>query len=120
MQIIDRPALTTLVREIFVAAGTPEDIAAVVAESLVDSNLKGVDSHGVLRVPQYLAQMESGWIQPTARPTIKQASATTAVVDGHQGLGIYSLHFALELAIEKVTIQPSANLTGTFRGAVYL
>jgi LDH2 family malate/lactate/ureidoglycolate dehydrogenase len=101
MKMIQREPLTRLVKEIFAAVGAPPEIATVVAESLVDSNLKGVDSHGVLRVPQYLAQIESGWIQPAARPTVKQASATTAMVDGNQGFGIYSLRFALELAMEK-------------------
>ncbi len=101
MKTIQYDALRALVTAIFVAAGVPPDIADVVAQSLADSNLKGVDSHGVLRVPQYLSQMASGWIQPTARPTVTQATATTAVVDGKQGFGIYSLRYALDLAIEK-------------------
>ena len=101
MKLIQYEALTALVTEIFVAAGAPHDIASVVARSLADSNLKGVDSHGVLRVPQYLSQIESGWIQPTARPTVRQATATTAIVDGNQGFGIYSLNYALDLAIAK-------------------
>jgi len=101
MQIIQPKALTALLVEIFTAAGTPQVIANVVAASLVDSNLKGVDSHGVLRVPQYLDQIESGWIQPAARPNIRQATATTAIVDGKQSFGIYSLSYALDLAIEK-------------------
>jgi len=101
MQIIHSEPLTDLLVKIFTAAGAPDDIAAVVAASLVDSNLKGVDSHGVLRVPQYLTQIEDGWIQPAARPSVQQATATTALVDGQQGFGIYSLHYALDLAIEK-------------------
>ncbi len=101
MKMIQYDALRALVTEIFVGAGVPAEIADVVAQSLADSNLKGVDSHGVLRVPQYLSQMASGWIQTTARPIVTQATATTAVVDGKQGFGIYSLHYALDLAIEK-------------------
>ncbi len=57
-----------MVAGILVAVGTPQDIADVIAESLVDSSLKGVDSHGVLRVPQYLDQVKKGWIQPSAKP----------------------------------------------------
>lgn len=108
MQIIQQEPLTAFLVEIFVAAGAPQDIAGVVAASLVDSNLKGVDSHGVLRVPQYLAQIESGWIQPAARPTIKQATATTAIVHGNQSFGIYSLNYALDLAMEKAQISQLA------------
>lgn len=101
MKMIQYDALRALVTAIFLAAGVPPDIADVVAQSLADSNLKGVDSHGVLQVPQYLSQIESGWIQPTARPTVTQATATTAIVDGKQSFGIYSLSYALDLAIEK-------------------
>ena len=46
--------LQRLTRDIFAAAGAPPDIAAVVAESLVTTNLFGHDSHGVLRVKQYI------------------------------------------------------------------
>ena len=60
MPLIDSKPLTTLVTNILVAVGTPQDIADVVAKSLVDSNLKGVDSHGVLRVSQYMNQIERG------------------------------------------------------------
>ena len=49
--------LERLARDIFAAAGTPDDIAAVVAESLVMTNLLGHDSHGVLRVKQYITMI---------------------------------------------------------------
>lgn len=101
MKLIQGELLKRFVADIFVAAGTPQEIAAVVAESLVDSNLKGVDSHGVLRVPQYLAQIANGWIQPAARPTIRQDASNTAIVDGNRGFGIFSLSYALDLAIAK-------------------
>jgi LDH2 family malate/lactate/ureidoglycolate dehydrogenase len=60
MKLLPHQELEALVTAIFVAAGTPYDIAQIVAVSLVDSNLKGVDSHGVLRVPFYLDQIEQG------------------------------------------------------------
>ena len=55
--------LERLARNIFVAAGTPADIAAVVAQSLVQTNLMGHDSHGVLRVKQYVTMIREGMIQ---------------------------------------------------------
>ena len=47
MPTIDADRLDDVARRILVAAGTPDDIAQCVAESLVEANLKGVDSHGV-------------------------------------------------------------------------
>ena len=55
--IIQAEPLEKLCREIFRAAGAPGDIAAVVAESLVQTNLMGHDSHGVLRVKQYVTMI---------------------------------------------------------------
>jgi LDH2 family malate/lactate/ureidoglycolate dehydrogenase len=101
MKLLPHQELEALVTAIFVAAGTPDDIAQVVAASLVDSNLKGVDSHGVLRVPFYLDQIEQGWIDPGARPTLQKDQPGAAIVQGQRGFGIYTLGYALDLAIEK-------------------
>ena len=52
--------LNDFAREVFIRAGVPADEAAVVAKSLVASNLAGHDSHGVIRVAQYLKAMDDG------------------------------------------------------------
>lgn len=89
---IVRPvALEAAVRRIFEAAGTPSDIAATVAESLVLSNRCGVDSHGCIRVPQYLEGIESGRIDPCARPTVRQSSVITQL-EGNRGFGQFAAH----------------------------
>ena len=101
MPIIQSKPLTTLVAGILAAVGTPQDIADVIAESLVDSSLKGVDSHGVLRVPQYLDQVKKGWIQPSAKPLVKKQTSNMSSVNGNHGFGIYSLSRAMDIAIQK-------------------
>jgi hydroxycarboxylate dehydrogenase B len=101
MKILPHQELEALVTAIFVAADTPVDIAQIVAAALVDSNLKGVDSHGVLRVPFYLEQIERGWITPSARPTLQKELPGAAIVQGQHGFGIYTLGYALDLAIQK-------------------
>ncbi len=93
--------LTELLAGILAAAGTPADIAQIVAESLADSNLKGVDSHGAIRITMYVDQILSGYMVAAARPKIIRETATTAHVDGHSGIGIYTLGYALEVALEK-------------------
>jgi hydroxycarboxylate dehydrogenase B len=71
--------LRDLVGRIFVAAGTPASSAEIVAASLVLSNLKGVDSHGVMRVPEYLGHIESGRIVAAAKPRVERNAAVVRV-----------------------------------------
>ncbi|MYH60614.1 MAG: Ldh family oxidoreductase, partial [Caldilineaceae bacterium SB0675_bin_29] len=56
--------LTAIAQEIFVAAGLGQDEAGTVAEHLVQANLAGHDSHGVLRIPEYVEWMEAGDVVP--------------------------------------------------------
>ncbi len=92
--------LERLARDIFAAAGTPDDIAAVVAESLVKTNLLGHDSHGVLRVKQYISMIRKGMIKPAERPGLRKRFGATAMVTLSYGFGQIGARFAAELAIE--------------------
>jgi LDH2 family malate/lactate/ureidoglycolate dehydrogenase len=62
--------LRRLARTLLEAAGTPNEVAATVAESLVESNLMGHDSHGVMRLLDYAPRVKSGLIRPDAKPEI--------------------------------------------------
>ncbi len=90
--------LRSLCRDIFAAAGTPDDIAAIVAESLVMTNLFGHDSHGVLRVKQYITMIRAGMIQPEQRPQVTKSFGATAMVSGGYGFGQMGARFAADLA----------------------
>ncbi|TMI80008.1 MAG: Ldh family oxidoreductase [Bacillati bacterium ANGP1] len=72
---------------IFQAAGAPAETARVVASALVEANLKGHDSHGVLRIPQYLDRIRKGQIKPAAQPRIQGERGATALVSGEWGFG---------------------------------
>ncbi len=80
-------ALHRLGRQIFMAVGTPEDAARVVADSLVDASLAGHDSHGVLRIPQYVKRVRDREIDPAARPKILSERQATALMSGEWGFG---------------------------------
>ena len=101
MHILQVEQLEALLKKALAAAGTPDDIAQEVAASLADSNLKGVDSHGAVRIPSYLSYIAEGYIQPAARPEIVRETPTTALVRGHYGFGIHTLSFATDIAIRK-------------------
>jgi LDH2 family malate/lactate/ureidoglycolate dehydrogenase len=79
-------------RRIFVSWGTPDDIADCVARSLVDSDLAGIGSHGVLRIPAYHRYWRAGWLNPAGRPEIVRDGPATATVDGHWGFGQPAMH----------------------------
>ena len=93
--------LHAISRNIFVAAGTSRHIAEDVAEILVNANLAGHDSHGVLRVPAYLRGIDAGHLQPAAEPQILAESPNTLRVDGQRGFGHYISRWSVHKAIEK-------------------
>lgn len=101
-RVVDAAALHRFLVDIFVAAGAEEDLAGAVADALVDNHLAGHDSHGIVRVPQYLAALDAGEIDPTARPEVTAESPTTALVDGRWAFGQVTADLATELLIDKV------------------
>jgi uncharacterized oxidoreductase len=92
--------LRRLAAEVFERAGAPADAAACVAEHLVAANLAGHDSHGVLRIAQYVEMIEAGQIDPAARPEVVSRFPAGAVVDGRRGFGQVVARSAVELAVE--------------------
>ncbi|MGB9699908.1 MAG: Ldh family oxidoreductase [Thermodesulfobacteriota bacterium] len=87
------------------AAGAPEEHSQIVAQHLMDNNLAGHDSHGIIRIIQYLRQIKEGVIIPQAKPEIIFEAASTAQVDGHYGFGQVAAKFSTELAIKKAKEQ---------------
>jgi uncharacterized oxidoreductase len=86
---------------VLMKAGAPQGIADRVATGLVLSNLKGVDSHGVIRLIQYVVFVDEGMIVPAAEPEVLNETPTTAVIDAHQGFGHVAAEFAAKIAIRK-------------------
>lgn len=82
------------------AVGVPEDDANLVAGSLVQTSLWGVDSHGILRLTHYLRRLSIGSVVPGAQPVVRRTGPVTAQLDGMDGLGILHAMRAMELAIE--------------------
>jgi LDH2 family malate/lactate/ureidoglycolate dehydrogenase len=85
-------------QSILEAAGTPEDLASIVAVSLVDANLAGHDSHGVIRLTSYVANVRGGQVQPAARGDVAALGGACARVDGAWGWGQPAAHLATDTA----------------------
>ena len=86
---------------IFAAAGAPSGAADVVAKLLADANAVGHDSHGVIRIPQYISTIEKGEIVPHAEVEIVRQTTAAAVLDGHWGFGQVVMNQAVEMGLER-------------------
>ena len=97
--LIAADALKPFCRSLLTAAGLSPADAELVADSLVEANLRGIDSHGVARLPHYLARLAKGSINP--RPTMNFVKLGPAAgrLDGDHGLGQLVMHRAAQEAI---------------------
>jgi ureidoglycolate dehydrogenase (NAD+) len=95
--------LQQLVKEVFVRCNVPEDDANIVAETLVVANLRGVDSHGVLRVPMYAPLLQAGRMNPRPNITVTKETASILMVNADRSLGPVVTVFAMNKAIEKAS-----------------
>lgn len=81
--------------------GVPRADAALTAEILVDTSLRGVDTHGILQLKGYVEQLRRGEVNPTPHIEIKQHAPATALVDGDDGLGFVVGTYAMRQAIAR-------------------
>ncbi len=81
--------------------GTPADIGADVAEILLASDLRGIASHGTARLPQYLALIEAGVVDPAARPTPDDSKLGLKRFDARNGWGHHAGRVATDSALAR-------------------
>jgi LDH2 family malate/lactate/ureidoglycolate dehydrogenase len=104
MPLLQPSTLIDLAKRIFVAAGAPDDIAETVATSLVGSDLVGHDSHGSVRVRQYLDAIRRGDLNPAARPVIVHEQGAAVTIDAQRSFGQVAARFAINEAIARAKI----------------
>src|SRR5207247_10712601 len=85
--LVSPAVLLRFARDLLAAAGALPEEAPLVAESLVESNLCGHDSHGVMRVLEYVEQMRLGELVPCAELTVRRETASILVADANFGFG---------------------------------
>ena len=89
-------------RAAFEAKGIPAADAAICAEVLMESDRRGIESHGCNRFkPIYLDRIDAGILNPVTEIEVVRETSTTAVLDGHNGMGMVVAHRAMELCVEK-------------------
>ncbi len=93
--------LTDFVKQIFIGAGAEPATAELVARSLVLSDMAGHESHGTVRVRQYLDQIGRGDINPTAEPEIVMDNGAVFNVDANSSFGQLSASFTISEAVKR-------------------
>ena len=93
--------LQNFIEEAISAAGLPREKADIFARSLVIADLRGIKSHGVVRLPTYIQRVEKGILDPKATGIFLREEGATALLDAQNGLGQISGHRAMRHAISK-------------------
>src|SRR5437868_15158506 len=80
-------SLAAFAQRIFCAAGVPAADAETVAQLMVEADLRGSDTHGVIRLPLYVRRLKAGGITPRPNIRVVQERKASALVDGDNGMG---------------------------------
>ena len=97
--------LEALSISILSVVGCDEETARFVALHLVDADIKGVESHGVMRLIQYVEQADEGYFEPSARPELKENGQGAWLVDGQRGFGMPAINLAVDTAVTQAKKQ---------------
>src|SRR5215210_1029133 len=100
-QAVDADELRKRVAGIFERLDVPAEDAGIVAHHLVEADLRGVHSHGVIRVPTYVNAIRAGKINPRPKVEVVEDNGGQVVMDGDYGLGQLTAFRANELAIQR-------------------
>lgn len=101
MPIIPHKTLETFGDQLFQAVGVPADQAAQASHHLVEANLVGHDSHGVIRVPNYVSALRRGSIKPIGDHTVVRETPAALTVNANNGFGIVMGYQAMQWAVDR-------------------
>lgn len=99
---VDWNLIESFVTDVFIKYGVPIEDAKICADVLLESDRRGIESHGVNRFkPIYLDRIKSGIQNPVTNIEVIKETPTTAVIDGHNGMGQVISYKSMEMAINK-------------------
>ena len=99
--LVDPTDLNRFTTQIFERAGMPREHAEIEADVLVWANLRGVDSHGVLRIPWYVKNIDDGVFNLSPNIEIEKETAATILIEGDRAFGPVVTVFAMNKTIDK-------------------
>ncbi len=99
---IDFNIIEKYITDVFKGLGVPENDARICADVLITSDKRGIDSHGIARLKTiYYDRIKKGIQFPTAEFEVVRERPTTAVIDGHDGMGMVISKKSMNMSIEK-------------------
>jgi len=98
---VDAKTLEDFMRDVFLGVGVPGDDASIIADVLITSDKRGIDSHGIQRCKMYYDRIKEGIYEVKTKIKIIKDGPTTALIDGGCGMGHVIAHKAMSMAIEK-------------------
>lgn len=111
---VDWQLMNDFMVDVFVKYGVPKEDAAICADVLLESDRRGIESHGCNRFkPIYLDRIKNGTLLPVTNVEVVKETPTTVVIDAHNGMGMVASHKMMEMLIEK------AGKYGMAGGAIY-
>lgn len=93
--------LENFMRDVFIGLGVPKEDAEIIADVLITSDLRGIDSHGIQRCKMYYDRIKEGIYDVNTKIDVLKEGPTTALLDGNCGMGHVIAHKAMKMAIEK-------------------
>lgn len=101
LAVIPAETLERFMRDVFIKLGVPQEDAKICAMILIASDLRGIESHGIQRMMMYYDRIRHGVQFPITNVEIVRESPTTAVLDGHHGMGQVIGYRAMQMAMQK-------------------
>ena len=98
---VDAKILENFMRDVFIGLGVPEEDSKIIANVLITSDLRGIESHGIQRCKMYYDRIKAGIYEVNTKIDIIKDGPTTAVWDGNCGMGHVIAYKAMQEAIKK-------------------
>ena len=99
--IVPHEAAREMTTQIFKGLDVPPDDARQVADGLVWADLRGIDSHGIIRIPSYVMRLDKGVVNPKPDLKIVKDLPAAMIIDADQAHGQIALNFGMQKAMEK-------------------
>ena len=98
---MDAETLENFMRDVFIGLGVPKKDAQIIADVLITSDLRGIESHGIQRCKMYYDRIKKGIYEAETKINVIKEGPTTALLDGNCGMGHVIAYKAMKMAIEK-------------------
>lgn len=93
--------LKTFTARIMQKAGLEKDDSLIFAESLINADMRGIDSHGISRLTAYSRRVREGLVEGNVRPVVVKDAGSMLLVDAQNGMGAVTAHHTMKLCVER-------------------